>query len=209
MRRLALAVSAVCISMASGCASIMGSQTQPLRVEAFDTAGNEVIGADCRMSNGSQEFRVVTPGSVVVKRAYGNMNVTCQKAEQPDGKGTIVSTMHPLMLGNILFGGVIGIAIDAFGGAGWTYPQWVQVAMGKLLNYKESDATGLAVAREGDKIVTVAAPAAAGATSAGSDPAATVTPSASQQTSGAQASTAQVQPTSVNSGNQGATGMAR
>jgi hypothetical protein len=123
----------------SGCATVVGDTTQSIRVETLLADGTEVRGAECELVNKFGNFRVTTPGSVSVRRSAGDLRVTCRKDGEGEARGVSVSRTNPVMLGNIIIGGVVGSAIDHAGGAGYVYPQWVQVVMGKQLKFDQRD----------------------------------------------------------------------
>ena len=115
-----------CLILASalnlgGCSSIMNDKVQPVSVE---TPG--CPGATCKLSNADGNYFInKTPGTVMVNKAYGDLTVECSK----DGEKStnfIKSSANASMFGNIIFGGVIGAAIDSGSGAGFDYPTSIQ-----------------------------------------------------------------------------------
>lgn len=89
----------------------------------------KVDGASCKLQNDKGVYYVVTPGTVNVHRAYGDLSVTCEKAGLPNGLATIKSMTKGMMAGNILFGGFIGAGVDAASGAAYDYPVLLQIMM--------------------------------------------------------------------------------
>jgi hypothetical protein len=114
----------------SACASIVTGANQSLSVQA-DENGKTVVGANCKLNNGKGAWFVTTPGSVTVHRAYGDLNVRCEKKDVPPGIAVVKSSTKGMAFGNILFGGVIGAAVDAGTGAAYDYPSLITVEMGK------------------------------------------------------------------------------
>jgi hypothetical protein len=55
--------------------------------------------------------------------------VKCSKACYQDGGGILGSTFEAMSAGNLVFGGVIGIGIDAMSGAMNKYPNQISVPM--------------------------------------------------------------------------------
>jgi hypothetical protein len=121
----------VAVATLSGCASIVSGTNQVLSVETLQKAGAPVAGATCKLENDKGVYYVTTPGTVTVHRAYGDLNVKCQKAEMVDGIAVIKSSTKAMMAGNLLFGGVIGAGVDAASGAAYDYPNLLQVMMGE------------------------------------------------------------------------------
>lgn len=106
----------------NNCASISESKNQSMSV----TTG-EVTGAMCTLSNSKGSYYVnSTPGSVMVRNACDQLTVTCSKKgyiPANPSAGSIQDKSKGMAWGNIIFGGIIGIAVDRQTGAGCTYPQ--------------------------------------------------------------------------------------
>ncbi|WP_292932393.1 hypothetical protein [Noviherbaspirillum sp.] len=116
------------VSTLSGCASIVNGQNQVLSVETR-YKGEAIAGATCQLDNGKGKFYVTTPGTITVHRAYDDMNVKCEKEGLKPGMAAVKSSTKPMAFGNILFGGVIGAAVDAGSGAAYDYPTLITVIM--------------------------------------------------------------------------------
>lgn len=106
----------------TGCASITESKNQSMSVST-----GEVTGAVCTLSNSKGSYYVnSTPGSVMIRNACDQLTVTCKKkgyvAANPNA-GSVQDKAKSMAWGNVLFGGLIGIAVDRSTGAGCTYPQ--------------------------------------------------------------------------------------
>jgi len=114
-----------------GCASIVTGQNQALSVETVAEAGSSLPGANCKLMNDKGSWFVTTPGSVTVTRSYNDINVTCTKEGHNAGVATAKSSTKAMAAGNLIFGGVIGAAVDAGTGAAFDYPSLIQVIMGK------------------------------------------------------------------------------
>jgi len=103
------------------CASITESKNQSMSV----TTG-EVTGAMCTLTNSKGSYYVnSTPGSVMVRNACDQLTVSCQKdgyVPANSGAGAVQDQSKGMAWGNIIFGGIIGIAVDRQTGAGCTYP---------------------------------------------------------------------------------------
>jgi len=124
-----LIISALAVGL-FGCASITGSKNQPISVTTtFE--GKLIVGANCTLVNDKGTWYVTTPGSVVVMKAYGDMSATCKKEETHAGVATFQSANEGSVWGNVLAGGLIGYAVDANTGAGFSYPPTLNVEMVK------------------------------------------------------------------------------
>jgi hypothetical protein len=127
--RMAVVCAVASSSVLTGCASIVNGTNQVVSVEARNK-GQQVVGATCKLDNGKGTYYVTTPGTVTVHRAYDDMNVRCEKENVEPGLAAVKSTTKPMAFGNIIFGGVIGAAVDAGSGAAYDYPSLISVIMG-------------------------------------------------------------------------------
>jgi len=118
-----------CAGLAGGCASIVGGTSQHVRVEARKDA-KPVTGAQCRLANSKGTYQVTSPGTVTISRAFDDLTVRCELDPLEPGTASVRSSTKALAFGNILFGGLIGVAIDATSGAAYDYPEDIQVDMG-------------------------------------------------------------------------------
>lgn len=127
----------------TGCASIVNDSTNPMRFETVSANGAEIKGVDCKLENDYGAQMVKTPATINVRRSSKDLQVTCVKAGEVDGRGVAISRANAGLAGNIIFGGGIGAIIDHNKGTAYTYPQWVQVVMGKLLTFdRRADVDG-------------------------------------------------------------------
>lgn len=129
-KQAAIGFSLSVVSLLSGCASIVSGTSQVVSVETLQETG-PVGGASCKLENDKGVYYVTTPGTVTVHRAYGDMNVKCEKADLPAGIAIVKSSTKGMMAGNILFGGFIGAGVDAASGAAYDYPTLFRIMMGQ------------------------------------------------------------------------------
>jgi hypothetical protein len=108
----------------AGCATITKGTTQTV---AIDTPG--VPGATCTIQTQSGPRGVVTPGSVVLDKSSSPLPITCTKECYVMGSSIIPSGTEAMAAGNVVFGGFIGLGVDAATGAMNKYPDIVTVAM--------------------------------------------------------------------------------
>ncbi len=117
---------ALVAALASGCASITKGTTQSI---SLDTPGAQ--GASCTLTSegigGSKT--VATPATLMLDKSQHNIAVNCKKECFQDGVGIISSTTESMTAGNILVGGVVGLAVDAASGAMNKYNDANQIAM--------------------------------------------------------------------------------
>lgn len=129
LRVVTMAAAGLALAGLTGCASIVNGTSQVVSVETLHTSG-PVAGAVCKLENDKGVYYVTTPGTVTVHRAYGDMNIKCDKDGFNSGLTNIKSSTKGMVAGNILVGGVIGVGVDAATGAAYDYPSLFQVMMG-------------------------------------------------------------------------------
>jgi uncharacterized protein YceK len=109
------------ITILSGCASITESKNQSMSVTTGD-----VTGAMCTLANSKGSYYVTTPGSVMVRNACDQLSISCTKegyVPANPAAGTVQDKAKNMAWGNLVFGGIIGLAVDRTTGAGCQYPQ--------------------------------------------------------------------------------------
>lgn len=122
--------SALAVTALSGCASIVTGHNQSLSVETRHQ-GQQVVGASCKLNNDKGTWFVTTPGSVMVRRSYDDLQVRCEKEPHAPGLGTVKSYTKGMAFGNVLLGGIVGGAVDIASGAAYDYPSLITVEMGQ------------------------------------------------------------------------------
>ena len=122
MRMLSLGLTAL---LAAGCSTITTGTTQPVSIV---TVGVE--GATCELTSPEVgTVTVVTPAQAVLPKSQHSVRVVCRKECYADGQGIINSTFEEMTAGNLLVGGVVGVAVDASSGAMNRYDNRVEVQM--------------------------------------------------------------------------------
>ncbi|MGC2856447.1 lipoprotein [Novispirillum sp. DQ9] len=123
MKRIILAALAA-LSL-SACSTIVEGTTQNV------TVMSEPAGAACELKGKNGTVAVVnpTPGSIQVPKSSDNISVLCKKEGYQTGAGTLASSFEGMTFGNIIFGGVIGVAVDASSGAMNKYPASLTVLL--------------------------------------------------------------------------------
>ena len=115
----------------TGCASITGSKNQPVSITTTHQ-GKQIANANCILVNDKGQWFITTPGSVVIQKAYGDISISCKKDDVFGGSGIYKSANEGAVWGNIVAGGLIGYAVDAGSGAGFSYPPTMNVELMKL-----------------------------------------------------------------------------
>src|SRR5690625_1229991 len=70
-----------------------------------------------------------TPGSVTVSKSKDHASVECEKVGYQQAAAPLESSFQGMTFGNILFGGLIGVAVDASTGAMHQYPPSITVVL--------------------------------------------------------------------------------
>jgi hypothetical protein len=113
-----------CAFLLVACATITKGTTQ---VVAVDTPG--VPSATCTITTQSGPQVVTTPGTVTLKKGSDPLPIACVKDCYVNGQSIIPSGAEAMAAGNVIFGGLIGLGVDAASGALNKYPDMVTVAM--------------------------------------------------------------------------------
>ena len=93
-------------------------------------------GATCMLTREGVTVGVAnpTPSSVVLEKDSDNISVICKKSGHFDGASTLSSSFQNLTFGNVIFGGIIGVVVDAASGA----PLLTRSMMNSIPSYKNS-----------------------------------------------------------------------
>lgn len=112
-RRLAVALG---LASLSACASIVSDNDSTTYIST------EPEQARCELHG--QDFKrvVQTPDSITLPAEAAPITVACDAEGYRTTTATLDTSMDGWIVGNLLFGGVIGLAIDAARGAGQKYP---------------------------------------------------------------------------------------
>lgn len=112
----------------TACSSIVEGTDQSI------TVITNPAGASCNLERQGTSIAVVnpTPGTVNVDKSKHSIAVLCSKADHETSAGTLASSFESMTLGNILIGGVIGLAIDASSGALNKYPESITITVPPL-----------------------------------------------------------------------------
>lgn len=125
MRFFSLAALAAVVLLGSGCATLTKGTSQAVTVDT------EPPGAVCTLTRDSKPLAVInpTPGSISISKSSGVIAVICKKDNFLDSAGTLSSEFQAMTFGNILFGGLIGVAVDVASGATHEYPPLVTITL--------------------------------------------------------------------------------
>ncbi len=109
----------------SACATLTTGSDQTV------TVVTDPSGAECRMEREGMTVAIVnpTPGTVQVDKSKNAIVVKCAAEGFQDTFATLSSEFQGMTVGNVLFGGIIGVAIDAGSGAMNEYPSQVTLLL--------------------------------------------------------------------------------
>lgn len=107
------------------CATVTTGSSQTVSVIT------EPPGASCTLQRDGATVAVVnpTPGTVQVSKSVRDVSIRCTRPGHADGVNAMPAQFQAMTAGNILLGGLIGIAIDAASGAMGRYPETVTVSL--------------------------------------------------------------------------------
>lgn len=129
--RLGLVIALGSLVLASGCATITGSETQSILVATHENGGDAVAGAECKLTNNNGSWSLKSPGTASVRKSADDLLVRCEMEERMPGTARVVSKMNARMVGNVVFGGAVGVLIDHTRGTAYDYPTQVRVVFGR------------------------------------------------------------------------------
>jgi hypothetical protein len=117
----------VLLATTGGCASITNGTSQSINVNSDPGE------ADCTLTRDGRELATIkTPAPVKVKRESRTIHVLCRKEGFRDGETTMDARFETATLGNLILGGVVGLAVDAASGAYQRYDGFVMVHLTPL-----------------------------------------------------------------------------
>ena len=108
----------------AGCATVLDGYTQSITLQT------EPQGATCDLTRAGKFLgRIVTPGSLTIRRGRNDVVLTCTRPGSQTVQLTLVSTFTGTTVGNVVSWGPIGLVVDAVNGADYRYRSDVLCAM--------------------------------------------------------------------------------
>jgi hypothetical protein len=125
VRRAGLALAVVTVAALSGCATITKSSSQTVTIDTRPP------GAVCVLTRGGKKFAIVnpTPGAISVEKSSDAISISCTRDGYLETAGTLESSFQAMTFGNIIFGGLIGVAVDAASGAMHEYQPLITITL--------------------------------------------------------------------------------
>jgi hypothetical protein len=109
----------------TGCATLTTGNSQSI------TIATKPQGATCTLNRDGKVVAVVnpTPGTVNIDKSKNDISIVCTKEGFQDETAACNSNFQGMTFGNILFGGLIGLAVDAGSGAMHKYPSELTILL--------------------------------------------------------------------------------
>ena len=107
------------------CATIVEGSDQTV------TVITEPPGAVCSFTRAGTTIGVAnpTPSTVSLEKSKDNISLLCEKDGYFNGAAALSSEFKAMTFGNIIFGGIIGVGVDAASGAMHEYPESITVIL--------------------------------------------------------------------------------
>ena len=116
---------ALCSGLLTGCASMIGEDFQEITVNTV--CNDRPVLARCTAQNENGKWVFRAPASITVQNATGNLEITCKVDFGPKFSVAIPALPSWTMAGNLLAGGLVGAAVDAYTGVGLKYPENIDI----------------------------------------------------------------------------------
>jgi hypothetical protein len=122
MKRVAVLVFAAVLP---ACATVVEGTSDTV------TVSTTPAGATCTIDRNGERVGAVpiTPGSVRIDKSRHDLTVTCTKEGYQTASVTTSPTFTGTTFGNILVGGLVGVAVDIASGANNRYPSEVRLEL--------------------------------------------------------------------------------
>jgi hypothetical protein len=122
MKTRIMAVAGMALAV-TGCATVIAGTSQDIRIVS------DPPGVECRVTRDEVTLAVVTtPATVNVPRSKRDIMAICRKEGLAEASEMIPSKIHGGTVGNVIAGGLIGVAVDAASGANNEYRRVTFVA---------------------------------------------------------------------------------
>jgi hypothetical protein len=120
-----LPVLMLALATLSACATVTSGTDHTLLVES------DPAGAACMLRRDGANIGAVnpTPSAIRISKSRHDITVNCEKAEHEPTSRTVTAGFQAMTLGNVLIGGIVGLAADLASGAAITYPESVKVVL--------------------------------------------------------------------------------
>ncbi|MGZ8272859.1 MAG: hypothetical protein ACXW2G_10865 [Burkholderiaceae bacterium] len=153
--------------LASGCATVNGSATQPISIQTVDAEGRVIDGMSCRVNNDAAHYVGDSPlFDLKVRRSSMPLVIECRGDGRPMARAVLVPRADNAVAAQLLLpGGSSFMVIDHVTGFMYAYPRWIRLQAGADMVFDRRDERGRdptpgLVTRQFDDIVRFAGGAA-------------------------------------------------
>ncbi|MGE4505932.1 MAG: hypothetical protein AB7D51_11340 [Desulfovibrionaceae bacterium] len=109
--------------LASGCASIVSENNSTTYIETTPP------GATCVLHGQDFNRTMTTPGSINLPSEAAPVTIACSAEGYHTASEVMDTSADGWIIGNLIFGGVIGVVVDAARGAGQKYPPKFELSL--------------------------------------------------------------------------------
>ncbi len=126
-------ISILALTALSGCATIAGNSTYPVTISSLPSESKFIVTNE----GGKEVHSGTTPSTVTLKSGAGyfdgeKYSIKYSKDGYSDGLSVIDSSLSGWYIGNLLFGGLLGmLVIDPTTGAMWKLPENTSTTLAK------------------------------------------------------------------------------
>jgi hypothetical protein len=123
---LRLWMSVITLLILSGCASVLHGDVQQVQVTVL--CKDRPLPAACAAQNAKGTWHFQAPAVIEVNKDLTSLQIACKSLYFPEITATVPSRLNLSVAGNLLVGGLVGIGVDVYRGAGFAYNPDVRIA---------------------------------------------------------------------------------
>ncbi len=109
----------------SGCASVLHSDVQQVHVTLL--CKERAVPAACVAQNAKGIWHFQAPAAIEVHKDLTSLKIACSSLYFPEITAVVPSQLNLSMAGNLLLGGLVGVGVDVYRGAGFAYNPEVRI----------------------------------------------------------------------------------
>jgi hypothetical protein len=114
----------------TGCASVFSPEPNASEMQIVLSCGEYAnVPGQCLLRMGDEEARIQAPGKVRLVGQMKSVQMTCESMYFSPHSMTVYPLPRPTMAGNLVVGGLVGVAVDSATGKGWTFPSQVEMRL--------------------------------------------------------------------------------
>jgi hypothetical protein len=110
----------------TGCASVVNIEPNSSEMQIVLSCGEYAnVPGQCLLRMGDEQARIQAPGKVRLVGQMKSVQITCESVFFSPHSMAVYPLPKPSMAGNLVLGGLLGVAVDSATGKGWTFPAQV------------------------------------------------------------------------------------